>query len=381
MNKILTWIIVIVIVIVGGYYLLFRDKSGVSDETGPIKIGFMGSLTGDAASYGEPQRDALKLAVEDINKSGGVNGRLIEVIYEDGKCNGKDGANAAQKLINVDKVKVILGGSCSSETLAAVPIAEKEKVVIVTGSATSPDLINKSKFFFRVYPNDSVQGRILAEGAYNIKGWKKVAVVQEQTDYALGVYKIFAAKFEELGGKLVREEFPSTITDFRSVLTKLRGEKPDALLVSVQTAAMGERVFKQLRDLNWKPALIVNDVIGGDVPTVTNNKDILEGALAADFLLDENNEKLKKLTETFKITYNSDIRYPTYTSAVYDSLYLIVEAIKAVGYDGEKIAEWARTSLKDFPGASGLITVGSDGERVGGHVLKIVKNGKVEILQ
>src|SRR3989344_2301048 len=188
MNNNLGWSVLVVVILAVAAYLVWGPTRDESPMEGTIRIGFIGSLTGEAASYGEPQRDALKLAVDDINSSGGIGGRTVEIIYEDGECSGEGGANAAQKLVNVDKVEVILGGSCSSETLAALPIVEKAGVVIVTGSATSPDLVNKSKFFFRVYPNDSAQGTVLANAAY-AKGWKNVAVIQEQTDYPLGIYK------------------------------------------------------------------------------------------------------------------------------------------------------------------------------------------------
>src|SRR3989344_6415480 len=84
---------------------------------GSYKIGVMLALTGDAATYGLPEQQAIKIAADEINSKGGINGKKIEIIYEDGKCNPKDGNAAAQKLINVDKVKVIIGGSCSGETL------------------------------------------------------------------------------------------------------------------------------------------------------------------------------------------------------------------------------------------------------------------------
>lgn len=378
--KTVLWLVVLVLV-VGGFILYGSKKDGGEEAAPkePIKIGFIGSLTGDAAEYGEPQRNALQLAVEDINKTGGIVGSPVAIIYEDGKCNGKDGASAAQKLINVDKVKVILGGSCSSETLAAVPIAEAAKVFIFTGSASSPDLIGKSKFFARDYPNDLTQGKVLAEAA-NAKGWKKVAVIQEQTDYASGIVKAFTTKFVELGGGVMKEEFTTDTNDFRSPLTKLKASNSDALLISTQTTSSGERILVQMQELKWKPALMVNDVIGTNKETVEKNKTILEEALLADFLLDPSNSKLSSLDAAYKERYGKEMGYPNYTSAVYDSLYIIRDGIAAVGLDGEKLADWVRT-VKDWQGASGSITISVNGERDSGHVLKVIKDGKVEAVK
>ncbi|MDP6562065.1 MAG: ABC transporter substrate-binding protein, partial [Candidatus Peribacteraceae bacterium] len=105
--------------------VLLSACSPVADDgTGPIKIGYIGPLTGEAASYGVDTLNGTELAVAEINAAGGINGRLIELITEDGRCTGTDAASAAQKLVNVDKVVAIIGGQCSGETLAAAPIVE-----------------------------------------------------------------------------------------------------------------------------------------------------------------------------------------------------------------------------------------------------------------
>lgn len=232
--KTVLWLVVLVL-LVGGFILYGSKKDGGEEAAPkePIKIGVMGPFTGDAAIYGEPLRNVYFLAAEEINAGGGINGSNIEFIVEDSKCNGKDATNAVQKLINVDKVQVILGGFCSSESIAAVPVAEAAKVALFSPGSSSPDLTGISPYFFRNYPSDASQGKILAEVAYS-KGWRTVAMLQEQTDYALGVYKTFSATFEGLGGKLVKEETPSSNIDFRSQLTKLKAANPDALFIDTQ---------------------------------------------------------------------------------------------------------------------------------------------------
>ena len=151
MNKILTWIIVL-IVIVAGFFVL--SKKSVPTSTGPFKVGVILPLTGDAASYGEVMRNIYQLAIKEVNDAGGVNGNKIELIIEDGKCDGTGGASAAQKLVNVDKVKVILGGFCSSESLAAVPIVESAKVALFSSGSSNPGLTGKSRVICRNFTAD-----------------------------------------------------------------------------------------------------------------------------------------------------------------------------------------------------------------------------------
>jgi|TARA_B100001964_G_C14173258_1_gene572553 branched-chain amino acid transport system substrate-binding protein len=109
MGKIIGWVLVAVLIIWGGYTLISDDGTS-TDE--PIKIGFIGPLSGDAAVYGEPGRDVVALAVARVNAEGGVDGRMLELLVEDGQCNGKDATSAMQKLVNVDGVKFVIGGFC-----------------------------------------------------------------------------------------------------------------------------------------------------------------------------------------------------------------------------------------------------------------------------
>lgn len=376
MNK-LIWIVVALIVIVGGWMLLGGQDAQPS-ETGPVKIGVIGPFTGDATSYGEPMQKTIQLAVDEINAQGGINGREVQIVFEDGKCDSTAAVNAARKLVDVDGVEAIIGGFCSGETIPAVPIAEAGKVLLFSPSASSPALTGISPFFVRDYPSDAAQGKVLADLAYNKKNWKKVAVIQEQTDYAAGVYKAFNDSFTPLGGVTIKEEFATSATDFRSTLTKLKAENPDALFIDTQTSAASERVLKQLAELGWNPKLILNDVTGGDPTVLGKYKTQVEGAITAEFLPDETNAKLQKLVSDYKAKYSvDDMPYHGYMACVYDAVHALKEGIASVGYDGEKLAAWSRT-IKNWTGASGAITIGSDGDRESGHKAEVVKNGKAE---
>ena len=379
MVKTIIWLVVLVLV-VGGFILYGSkgEKKEVAKE--PIKIGVLLPLTGDGAPYGEPARNVYLLATEEINAAGGVNGQPLELIIEDSKCNGKDATSAAQKLINIDKVQIILGGFCSSESIAATPVAEAAKVALFSPGSSSPDLTGISAYFFRNYPSDASQGSVLAEAAV-AKGWKKIAFLQEQTDYALGIYKAFSVRFEGLGGTIVKEEVPSNITDFRSVLTKLKAANADAFFLDPQTLPVAERVFKQMQDLKWKPVLLFNDVVGGAPEMLISYKDIMEGALTAEFTADISNPRFIKLLADYKTKYGTDILYASsYGPTEYDAVYLIKAGIEAVGNNGEKFAVWSRT-VKDLEGTSGKTTIGTDGDRIGGHTLKVIKDGKAEVVK
>jgi ABC-type branched-subunit amino acid transport system substrate-binding protein len=392
MNKTAKWIVGVLVVILVIWAIAVRNKQTTqapstsnSNQTmnqtagATYKVGVILPLTGDAASYGEPARNVYQMAVDEINASAGTNGNKLELVVEDGKCNGQDASNAMQKLVNVDKVQVVIGGFCSSESLAAEPIAESGKVAMISGGSSSPKLTGIGQYFMRDYPSDASQGSVLANVAFTKQSWKKVAVLQEQTDYAVGIYGAFSSAFQALGGTVTKEEFPTSATDFRSQLAKIKAANPDALFLDTQTPASAARILKQIQDLNWKPHLMLSDVTPPDTATVTQFKSLLESALGAEFGTDPSNAKFMHLSNAYKQKYNKDLPFASYAQTEYDAVYLVNEAIATGGYDSTKIAGWLR-NVQNWDGASGKITIGSDGDRVGGHQPVIIINGVMQPL-
>src|SRR3989344_5711994 len=161
MNK-LVWIAVLILVVIG--LVILSGKSGPT-ETGPIRIGASLPLTGEAASYGEITKSGIDLAVKEVNDAGGIDGRMIEIIYEDDKCD-TTGSNVFNKLVNIDKVDAIIGPVCSSAAGPGVPIAQSGKVPTIIW-ASAPGLTKAGDYIFRTYPSDSFQGKYAAEYAFN----------------------------------------------------------------------------------------------------------------------------------------------------------------------------------------------------------------------
>ena len=209
----------------------------VSDE--PFVIGAMDALTGVAESYGNPIQQAKLLAVEEINAAGGINGRMLEIVFEDSKCAAADAITAYNKLTDVDGVKVILGTTCSGAMLGAAPLAEREGVIILSASATSPDIATAGDYIFRTAINDLQLGIDIGNTMW-VDGVRSIATITESTDYAEGARRTSVARFEELGGTVAAAEAYATETiDFRSQITKLINENPDAILLTAQGEVSG----------------------------------------------------------------------------------------------------------------------------------------------
>ena len=166
MNRIVGLVVILLLIYLGYWYTSRQSQPSDSGQkmekpvlTGPIKIAFMGPLTGDAASYGESELHAIQVAVDEINQTK-ISGQPVELVTEDSKCDPQAAGVAAQKMVNIDKIKIIIGGACSGETLAAAKITDPAKIILLSPSASSPDVTGAGDFVFRVYPSDALAGKI-----------------------------------------------------------------------------------------------------------------------------------------------------------------------------------------------------------------------------
>lgn len=352
------------------------EEEVTEDTTGPLKVGAILPLTGDGAAYGDPMQKVANIALEKVNADGIANGRTVEFIWEDGKCNGADAANAARKLIEVDKVEVIYGGFCSSETLAIAPIAEKAGVTVLSPGSSSPDITTAGDYIFRNYPSDATQGRVLAEEA-NRRGYKKVAILSEQNDYTLGIQGVFEEKFD---GEVEVQTFLPDDSDFRTPLLKLKSGEPDALFINPQTPAKADLAFKQLEEMAWDAPLIGNDVVAGFQDLISKYSDTLEGMLVAEFAFDRNHPEFIALESKFKENTGENLPYGTYASTSYDAVFILAEALAAVGNDADGVRDHLY-AINGREGLGGSLVMDENGDPKAGHRLEVVKDGKVEVYE
>lgn len=340
-----------------------------------IVLGAMFPLTGDGAAYGEPISRQMMLAVDEINAAGGINGQMLEIKLEDSKCNPKDGATAASKLIDVDKVKIIFGGACSGETLGAAPIAEQAKVILISPSATSPDITTAGDYIFRTAPSDAYAAKVAAEKALAM-GFKKAATINENGDYPQGLQKTFAKVFTEGGGQVVATEtYNPEDTDFKTQAIKSRAANPDVIYVAPQAPAKGILLIKQIKQLGMKQQLMTAEVlIGRDV--VKDNAGDLEGIIGVEAAFDENGKIASKALSAYKEKHNQDAPWPFYQAAIRDAVYLIANAVKDYGDNTEKIKA-KLYSTKDWEGAIGNLTIDQNGDPLLGFSVKQVVKGEL----
>ncbi len=307
----------------------------------PFRIGVMESLTGPGETYGNVAVQAKQMAVEEINAAGGINGRMIELIVEDSKCSAQDAITAYNKLTDVDGVKIILGTSCSGAMLGAAPLAEADGVILFSGLATNPDIANAGDYIFRTSISDALLG-IDVGNAMWADGVRNLATISETTDYAEGVRRTSVAQFEKRGGTVVAEErYGSDTTDFRTQLTKLLAENPDAVLIAAQSEFTGGTIIKQVRELGYEGQLYADIVpvgataleIAGDAATGTK-------AILAD--ISPNNAKGQEVLANFRARYDY-VTLAWYLGSAYDDVYITAECLKQT--DDDQDADGMRDCL------------------------------------
>jgi len=222
--------------------------TALAQET--IKIGVIEPLTGSVAYNGLASLNGAKLAVERRNAAGGVLGRKIELVVEDGQCRPANSVNAAEKLIQRDKVVALQGAFCSSATAAVMPVAEKYKVPLLTGVSSKADLTEKGlQYFFRSAETDRLMSKTFSKILSEKLQLKSVAYIGVNDDWGRGGVEDFSKDLEALGVKTVMKEyFDHGATDFYTLLTKLRASKADGVFVAAETQD-GSILVKQFKEL------------------------------------------------------------------------------------------------------------------------------------
>lgn len=366
--------IIVVLIIVAALVATLGGKTAQS-----IKIGALYPLTGGLASYGEPAFNAAKLAVQDINASGGINGAQLELVIEDHACDPKIAVSAYNKLVNTSNIHILTSVACTGTVLALVPNLEKDRVVLLGTITSGNKLTNASPNFFRNWASDRQESKLLAERILQNK-YQSVATLNEETDYAKGLVVSLGEFLKDSSVKMSSESFASGVYDVRTQLTKLQELKTDVVFISVQTVTTGEMVLKQMEQLNFKPkVLFVNDNILKAASLVKDHAQLLEGAIGGDYMF-EVSGKAGKFLKKYREVYGADCPQTNICLAEYDAIQMLVEGLKTKGDSFLQVRQYLTGS--EYAGLSGRISFDANHDREGAeYSLFEIRGGKVEVVK
>jgi branched-chain amino acid transport system substrate-binding protein len=372
MKKVIIWVVLVVVVV--GLLVVFGNKKELNKDNS-IRIGWISDLTGQASKYGSIE--AARIAVDEINSAGGIKGRMIELIEEDGKCEATTALNAARKLIDVNKVDYILGGHCSTETITIAPVAEKKRVIMLASISTSPAITNLGDYVFRTSPISTQQSEIVARYAIN-NNIKKVGVIYEIKDYPKPIADAFKKSFEELGGQVsVFDGFSPEENDFRSILSRMKEANVEAIFISPQAPEKASLIIKQINELGLNVKIFGNEQVGSKTTIDAVGNSAIEGLVFGEPKFDVNDPITKEFIEKYNSRYGTNgLPLGIWTAECYDAVHILADAIDASDDDVEKIKEYLY-GVKKYVGASGSFSIDENGDGVREYKLKTIKEGKI----
>lgn len=345
-------------------------SSGGSDSD-KIKIGAVIPLTGSIAAYGKSARNGLTLLENEVNDSGGINGKKIEFVYGDDENKPASAVNVGQKLINDDKVVGIVGPLTSTCANSLAPVAQQNKTPMVTGTGTNPKITQAGDFIYRTCFIDPFQGTVIAKFAESDLKAKTAAVLYDNgNDYSKGLAQYFQKAFK---GKIVESETYNTgDQDFNAQLTKIKATNPDVILLPDYYSTVG-MIAKQARAQGIKATFLGGD--GWDSADLFKvGGDSVNGAYFSDhYSADDTSSQVVKFVKDYKKKYGT---VPDSMAALnYDAGKVLIQSIKKAGKtDPEAI----KAALKNYNGTvvSGKITFDKNRNAIKAAVIINAKNNK-----
>jgi branched-chain amino acid transport system substrate-binding protein len=329
---------------------------------GEVKIAVLAPLSGPVPTFGVSTRDGALMAIEEWNAKGGVNGKKIVPVVEDSQCTPDPAVNAANKVIDQDKVSFIIGEVCSKASIPISEIANAKKVIQISPTSTNPavtvDSAGKAKdYIFRACFIDPFQGTVGAKFAMDTLKAKTAFIMFDQAnDYTKGLAEFFEKAFTDMGGTIVgKETYTATDTDFSAILAKVADTKPEVVYLPdyyniVNLAA------KQAKEKG-----ITVPFLGGDG---WDSADLDLAAAAGGYFTNHYSpEDPRTEVQTFVKNYGAKYKDDQGAAKVpdalatlaYDATNLMLEGIKAAGSEDTTKVKDALAGIT-FNGVSGKIT-------------------------
>src|SRR5712692_3320126 len=339
-----------------------------------IKIGVFGPMTGGAAGYGQSEREAIDLVVEEVNATGGVLGHKVEVLYGDDAGKPEQAVSIVKRFITADQVLMILGGVSSPTSMAASQVTGQEKVpqIIVAGTAARITLQGNPWIFRSAVPDTKLAGDLADFVHDKFPQVKRVGAINVNDDFGRGGVTAFTERAKRYGIQMVADEkYTRGDVDFTAQLTKIRGANADAIL-DWSRYHEGALIAKQVKQMGIKLPIFGSD--GAAHPKyIELGGDAVEGAYYATHFSPTTAVDLpvgRKLVEKVRAKYGKD---PDFIHAeAYDAILVALDAIKrAGGLDREKIRQAVAST--DLAGTRGRIRFDKNGDPTfETHVVKIV---------
>lgn len=332
--------------------------TGNGSNEDEIKIGSMFEKTGEVSAYGTAEANAVNLAFKEINESGGILDKKIDLIEYDTKSDNTEAASIATKLATQDEVPVIVGPATTGAVKASTPAVTRAGVTLVTPSGTDDSLtLDESgkvqPNIFRTSFQDSFQGIALAEFAANELGAEKAVIIGDSSsDYALGLTDAFEETFE--GEIVAKENFTADDTDFSAILTRIKDLDFDFIFLPGYYNQAG-LIIKQAREMGITQPILGADGFGNqallELAGVDNVDDVY---YSAHYSPNSEDAQVQEFIAAYKAEY--DVEPDMFAALAYDTAYLVAQAIEEAGEATPEAITAALEEITEFDGVTGTFS-------------------------
>lgn len=326
---------------------------------GGVKVGLLFPMTGPVPTYGQSSQEGAELALNQWNAKGGLLGKEVEWVLADGGCDGATATDAANKLIDQDKVKFIVGEVCSSASIPVSEVANPKKVLQISPTSTNPAVTVGKPYVFRACFLDPFQGDVVATFAKDDLGATTAAVMYDKgNDYVLGLAEYFKGAFEGMGGQVVvYEAYTEADTDFSAILSKVADASPDVLFLPDYYSKVN-LIGKQAKEKG-----ITADLLGADGwDSADLDLSAVEGGYHSNHYSPSDP---RPIVQTFLSDYKAAYGKAPDALAVlaYDATVVLLTAIEEAGTtDTEKVRD--TMAAIECEGVAGKITFNAEGDPI-----------------
>ncbi|MGN0675681.1 MAG: ABC transporter substrate-binding protein [Oscillospiraceae bacterium] len=346
--------------------------SGSAEASGTFKIGGIGPLTGDAASYGISVKQGAQVAVDEINAAGGVNGMKLELIFEDDECNEEKSVSAYNKLMD-NGINALLGAVTSGCSIAVSEESVNDGILQLTPSGSAMDCTKQANSF-RICFTDPLQGELMAQYIAD-QGLKSPAIIYDiASDYSKGIHDAFVAKAQELGMTIAADEsFTGGDVDFKTQLTKIKSSGADCLFLPIYYTEVGY-ISEQASTVGVSLPYFGCDGWDGVIKQLDGNTANIEGAIfLTPFVANSSNEKVKAFVSAYEAAYGSTP--DQFAADAYDGVYVIKAAIEKAGDTSNEALIAAMTEIT-VDGVTGSMSFTAEGEPNKSAMVAVIENGE-----
>lgn len=353
--------------------------AGCSKEQGPVKIGAAGPFTGDLSKIGLDSLNAIKMAVDEFNQAGGVNGRTVEVVVGDDAGDPAKGNIVADKFISDPSVLGVVGPMNSSVTNAALPVYEKAGLVLISQSSTTSDLTDRGfKVMHRICPRDDSQGRAAATFIFKELKVQKVYLLDDKSTYGQGLADQVVNDLKAYGlTQVKRDQVSAQDRDFSSLISLIKTYNPDMVYMAFSNPAQAANLARQMQSVGLAPKLMGGDgcrerdqLIGGG------------GAAVQGMFVTAIGREIKEVPEAKAFVQKFESKYKAmsiFSGQSYEATKILLAAIKEAAKAGQLTREGALKAVHATEGYQGIlgfpVSFDAKGDLVGGEIFILVVKG------